>query len=62
MNNPSNIESHLPLQEATFFILHSLDPGLKCDYAIMQAVAVCSGDRVMLSTSTSHSALKRLLQ
>jgi DNA-binding PadR family transcriptional regulator len=62
MTNSNHIESYLPLQEATFFILLSLDPGPKYGYAIMKEVEVYSKGRVILSTSTLYSALNRLLQ
>ncbi len=59
--NPS-IESQLPLTEATFFILLSLAPGEMHGYAIMKDVRALSHDRVVLSTGTLYSALKRLLE
>jgi len=59
---PSEIQTHLPLTEATFFILLSLAPQSKHGYAIMQEVQHLSDDRVTLSTGTLYGALKRLLQ
>ncbi len=55
-------ESHLPLTEATFFILLSLATDPKHGYAIMKDVASLSEDRVTFSTSTLYGALKRLLE
>lgn len=54
-------EAHLPLQEATFFILLSLAPGPAHGYAIMQEVSALSDGRVRLSTGTLYGALKRML-
>jgi DNA-binding PadR family transcriptional regulator len=51
---------HLPLTEATFYILLSLVPGSKHGYAILKDVETLSSSRVILSTSTLYSALQRL--
>jgi len=59
---PVDIESQLPLTEATFFILLSLASGSKHGYAIMKDVAALSGGRVTLSTGTLYGALKRMLE
>jgi len=56
------IESNLPLTEATYFILLSLTPGPKHGYAIMKDVHEMSAERVKLSTGTLYGALKRLLE
>ena len=56
------IESNLPLTEATYFILLSLTPGPKHGYAIMKDVQEMSAERVKLSTGTLYGALKRLLE
>lgn len=53
--------SQLPLTEATYFILLSLAPGARHGYAIMKDVRILSHERVVLSTGTLYSALKRLL-
>jgi DNA-binding PadR family transcriptional regulator len=53
--------SQLPLTEPTFFILLSLAPGPRHGYAIMKDVQYLSRERVVLSTGTLYSALKRLL-
>jgi DNA-binding PadR family transcriptional regulator len=55
------MEQHLPLTEATFFILLSLVPGAKHGYAILKEVDELSAGRVRLSTSTLYGALDRLL-
>lgn len=57
----TDVQSHLPLTEATFFILLSLAPEPKHGYAIMKDVGQLSGQRVVLSTGTLYGALKRLL-
>lgn len=62
MADSINIQSNLPLTEATFFILLSLAPEPKHGYAIMKDVQALSEGRILLSTSTLYSALKRLLE
>lgn len=57
-----DIQVHLPLTEATFFIMLSLAPGHKHGYAIMKDVRALSENRVVLSTGTLYGALKRLLE
>ncbi len=57
-----DIQANLPLTEATYFILLSLAPEPKHGYAIMKDVMALSDNRVVLSTSTLYSALKRLLE
>ena len=57
----SDLNSHLPLREPTFFILLSLSPGPKHGYAILKEVESLSEDRVKLSTGTLYGAIKRLL-
>ena len=52
----------LPLTEATFCILLSLAGGPRHGYAVMQDVRALSDGRVILSTGTLYSALKRLLE
>ncbi len=59
--NKTEIQSFLPLTEATFFILLSLAPGPKHGYAIMKAVNQMSNGRVTFSTGTLYGAIKRLL-
>jgi DNA-binding PadR family transcriptional regulator len=61
MDNPDEIQSNLPLTETTYFILLSLAPGPRHGYAIMKDVQQLSRGRVVLSTGTLYSALKRLL-
>ena len=56
-----NIPTQTPLTETTYFILLSLSPKPKHGYAIMKDVQALSEDRIMLSTGTLYSALKRLL-
>jgi DNA-binding PadR family transcriptional regulator len=55
------INSLVPLQEPTFFILLSLRGGEKHGYAILKEVAALSKERVKLSTGTLYGALNRLL-
>ena len=52
----------IPLTEATFCILLSLAVGPRHGYAVMQDVRTLSDGRVVLSTGTLYSALKRLLE
>jgi DNA-binding PadR family transcriptional regulator len=54
-------QDHLPLREATFFIILSLAPGPKHGYAIMKEVESLSEGRIALSTGTLYGAIKRLL-
>jgi len=56
-----NINDHLPLQEATFFILLSLAQTPKHGYAILLDVTQLSDSRLQLSTGTLYGALRRLL-
>lgn len=53
-------QSFLPLREPTFFILLSLAAGPRHGYAILKDVERVSHERVLLSTSTLYTALKRL--
>ena len=57
-----NVQAHLPLTEATFYIVLSLAPGRMHGYAIMKEVQALSDGRVKLSTGTLYGALKRLLE
>jgi DNA-binding PadR family transcriptional regulator len=57
-----DIQTFLPLTEATLYILLSLAPGKKHGYAIRQDVEAVSAGRIRLSTSTLYSALGRLLE
>jgi DNA-binding PadR family transcriptional regulator len=61
-NMPAKLSEHLPLTEATFFILLSLAPERKHGYAIMKDVQRLSENRVVLSTGTLYGAIKRLLE
>lgn len=54
-------QTQLPLTEATYFILLSLAPGPRHGYSIMKNVYLLSHERVVLSTGTLYTALKRLL-
>jgi DNA-binding PadR family transcriptional regulator len=62
MGTKTDIQSNLPLTEATYFILLSLAPVPRHGYAIMKDVRQLSHERVTLSTGTLYSALKRLLE
>ncbi len=53
---------HLPLTEATYFILLSLAPEPKHGYAIMKDVQELSQGRINFSTGTLYGAIKRLLE
>lgn len=55
-------QPHLPLTEATFFILLSLAPGAQHGYAILKEVEILSEGRIVFSTGTLYGALKRLLE
>ncbi len=57
----TDIQSNLPLREATFLIMLSLTQEPKHGYAIMKEVQVLSKGRVLLSTGTLYGAIKRLL-
>ncbi len=56
-----DVNEHLPLQEATFFILLSLAQTPKHGYAILVDVADLSDGRLELSTGTLYGGLRRLL-
>jgi DNA-binding PadR family transcriptional regulator len=56
-----HILAYLPLTETTFFIVLSLAISEKHGYAIAKDVEGLSDRRVVLSTSTLYTALKRLL-
>jgi DNA-binding PadR family transcriptional regulator len=56
-----NIQSEIPLTEATFLILMSLINAPQHGYAIMKDVEQVSAGRVKFSTGTLYGALKRLL-
>lgn len=62
MASPSELQSQVPLTEATYFILLSLAPGPRHGYAIMKSASSLSHGRVTLSTGTLYTALKRLLE
>jgi DNA-binding PadR family transcriptional regulator len=57
-----DVSTHLPLTEATYYILLSLTPEARHGYAIMKDVRALSHGRVVLSTGTLYGALKRLLE
>ncbi len=54
--------TNLPLTETTFFILLSLASSAKHGYAIAKDVESMSKGRIVMSTSTLYTALKRLLE
>jgi DNA-binding PadR family transcriptional regulator len=57
-----DVRDHLPLREATFFILLSLATAPRHGYAIMKDTERLSDGRVTLSTGTLYGAIKRLLE
>jgi DNA-binding PadR family transcriptional regulator len=57
----TDIHTNLPLTETTYFILLSLSPAPRHGYSVMKDVRQLSQERVVLSTGTLYSALKRLL-
>ena len=59
-NDPKT--SSFPLTETTFFILLSLASSAKHGYAIAKDVESMSNARIVMSTSTLYTALKRLLE
>ncbi len=61
MDKQSEYPTNLSLTETTYFILLSLFPGSRHGYSIMKDVRQLSDGRVVLSTGTLYSALKRLL-
>jgi DNA-binding PadR family transcriptional regulator len=61
MNPEPDLQTYLPLTEATFFILTCLSSGPKHGYAIMKDVHEMSRRRISFSTGTLYGALKRLL-
>jgi DNA-binding PadR family transcriptional regulator len=61
METNDDPRAQLPLTESTYFILLSLAPGPRHGYAVMKDVQSLSQERVVLSTGTLYSALKRLL-
>jgi DNA-binding PadR family transcriptional regulator len=56
-----DVQSNLPLREATFFILLSMTSVRRHGYAIMKDTERLSEGRVNLSTGTLYGAIKRLL-
>jgi DNA-binding PadR family transcriptional regulator len=56
-----DLQAHLPLTEATLYIMLSLAPGPKHGYAVMKDVEALSEGQVVLSTGTLYGAIKRLL-
>jgi DNA-binding PadR family transcriptional regulator len=59
--NNMDVQSNLPLREATFFILLSMATMPRHGYAIMKDTERLSEGRVKLSTGTLYGAIKRLL-
>lgn len=60
-NSNDQVSKHLPLTEATFFILLSLSSGKKHGYVIMKDVGELSDGRITLGTGTLYGALGRML-
>lgn len=56
------VQSQLPLTEATLLILMSLVPQPRHGYAIMKEVEEMSNGRVKLSTGTLYGVIKRILE
>jgi DNA-binding PadR family transcriptional regulator len=61
MTTHDTIQTYLPLNETTLFILLSLAPGPKHGYAIAKDVQELSDGGVLLSVSTLYTTLKRFL-
>ena len=61
MNKTIDVESYLPLTEASYFILLSISSGQKHGYKIMKDVRHLSKQRVKLTTGTLYGAIKRML-
>jgi DNA-binding PadR family transcriptional regulator len=61
MEQRMEIQSQLPLTEATLLILLSLVPQPRHGYAIMKEVEALSNGRIQLSTGTLYGAIKRML-
>jgi DNA-binding PadR family transcriptional regulator len=61
MTTPGNLQNHLPLTEATYFILVSLAPEPRHGYAIIKDVQELSHGRINFSTGTLYGGIKRLL-
>jgi DNA-binding PadR family transcriptional regulator len=57
-----DLQSQLPLTEATFLILLSLVPQPRHGYAIMKEAEEMSHGRVQFSTGTLYGAIKRMLE
>lgn len=57
-----DVQSQLPLTEATFLILLSLVSQPRHGYAIMKEAAEMSNGRVLFSTGTLYGAIKRMLE
>lgn len=60
--NTDDTQAHLPLTEATLYIMLSLAHTPKHGYAIMKDVEVLSDGRIKFSTGTLYGALGRLLE
>lgn len=61
MNTDNDLQTQLPLTEATFFILLSMARARRHGYGILKDVSELSDNRIRLSTGTLYGALSRLL-
>lgn len=62
MTRSPNVESLLPLPEATFHILLALAENDRHGYGILQDVAARTGGRVRLGAGTLYRTIQRLLE
>ena len=56
----NDVESQLPLQSATFYILMALGDEERHGYAIIQEVAARTGGKVKLSAGTLYRSIQRM--
>jgi DNA-binding PadR family transcriptional regulator len=60
-NLSDELQNMLPLTPAVFFVLLALVEGERHGYAIMQAVASLSSERVRMGPGTLYSTIQRLV-
>ena len=59
-NKEYDVESLLPLQNATFYILMALGDGERHGYAIIQDIAARTNGEVKLSAGTLYRSIQRM--